>query len=223
MIYRNFNLEPFWPLIWPSLSLHSTGQPAHVNQTSLKVTKITLKERGKTKERRVSSPRGYLARRCEERKRGEVRLSVSRKRGSGEREREKEKERHREREGEKDAENFLPLTHAYTRVWQDETTRSSISHGLVSKIIPNLLIWWFNSELRGIMVNKGWTHREIRKFMMFSSKLIKSDDESMVEIGENGRLWKITSNCFHGIKNHQNWSWFRGKIEDWSGEKFLSV
>ena len=38
------------------------------------------------------------------------------------------------------------------------------------------------------MVNKGRIHREIRKFMMFSSKLIKSDDESMVEIGENGRL-----------------------------------
>ena len=38
------------------------------------------------------------------------------------------------------------------------------------------------------MVNKGQFHREIRKFMMISSKLIKSDDESMVEIGENGRL-----------------------------------
>ena len=38
------------------------------------------------------------------------------------------------------------------------------------------------------MVNKGQIHMEIRKFMMISSKLIKSDDESMVEIGENGRL-----------------------------------
>ena len=38
------------------------------------------------------------------------------------------------------------------------------------------------------MVNKGRIHKEIRKFMMFSSKLIKSDDESMVEIGENGIL-----------------------------------
>ena len=36
------------------------------------------------------------------------------------------------------------------------------------------------------MVNKGRIHREIKKFMMFSSKLIKSDDKSMVEIGENG-------------------------------------
>ena len=38
------------------------------------------------------------------------------------------------------------------------------------------------------MVNKGRIHREIRKFMMISSKLVKSDDESMVEIGENGIL-----------------------------------
>ena len=34
------------------------------------------------------------------------------------------------------------------------------------------------------MVNKGRMHMEIRKFMMFSLKLIKSDDESMVEIGK---------------------------------------
>ena len=58
---------------------------------------------------------------------------------------------------------------------------------------------------------------------MFSSKLIKSDDKSIVEIGENGILWKITSNRFHGIKNHQNWSWFRGEIEDRSGRKFSDV
>ena len=38
------------------------------------------------------------------------------------------------------------------------------------------------------MVNKGQIHREIRKFMMISSKLIKSDDELMIEIGENGKL-----------------------------------
>ena len=31
-------------------------------------------------------------------------------------------------------------------------------------------------------------HREIRKFMMISSNLIQSDDELMIEIGENGRL-----------------------------------
>ena len=34
------------------------------------------------------------------------------------------------------------------------------------------------------MVNKGRIHKEIRKFMMISSKLIKSDDESMIEIRE---------------------------------------
>ena len=38
------------------------------------------------------------------------------------------------------------------------------------------------------MVNKGQIHREIRKFMMICSKLIKSDDELMIEIGENGKL-----------------------------------
>ena len=35
------------------------------------------------------------------------------------------------------------------------------------------------------MVNKGRIHRKIRKFFMFSLKLTKSDDELMVEIGEN--------------------------------------
>ena len=38
------------------------------------------------------------------------------------------------------------------------------------------------------MVNKGRIHREIRKFLMSSSKLIKSNDKLMVEIGENGIL-----------------------------------
>ena len=38
------------------------------------------------------------------------------------------------------------------------------------------------------MVNKGRIHMEIRKFMMTSSNLIKSDDELMIEIGENGKL-----------------------------------
>ena len=53
---------------------------------------------------------------------------------------------------------------------------------------------------------------------MFSSKLIKSDDELMIEIRENGKLWKRTSNQFDGIKN-RIWFWFRGEIEDRSGEK----
>ena len=38
------------------------------------------------------------------------------------------------------------------------------------------------------MVNKGRIHREISKFMMISSKLIKSDDESMIEIAGNDNL-----------------------------------
>ena len=43
-------------------------------------------------------------------------------------------------------------------------------------------------ELRGIMVNKGRIHRELRKILMISLNLIKSDSESMVEIRENGKL-----------------------------------
>ena len=39
---------------------------------------------------------------------------------------------------------------------------------------------------------------------MFSLKLIKSNDKSMVEIGENGILGNITSNHFQGIKNHRS-------------------
>ena len=38
------------------------------------------------------------------------------------------------------------------------------------------------------MVNLGRIHRELGKFFMISSNLIKSDDESMIEIGENGIL-----------------------------------
>ena len=38
------------------------------------------------------------------------------------------------------------------------------------------------------MVNKGRIHKEIGKFLMYSSKLIKSNDELMIEIGENGKL-----------------------------------
>ena len=38
------------------------------------------------------------------------------------------------------------------------------------------------------MVNKGGIHKEIRKFMMISSELIKLDNELMIEIGENGKL-----------------------------------
>ena len=38
------------------------------------------------------------------------------------------------------------------------------------------------------MVNMGQIHRELGKFQMISSNLIKSDNESMIEIGENDIL-----------------------------------
>ena len=38
------------------------------------------------------------------------------------------------------------------------------------------------------MVNKGRFHGEIHKFLMYSSNLIKLDDELMIEIRENGKL-----------------------------------
>ena len=36
------------------------------------------------------------------------------------------------------------------------------------------------------MVNIGRIHRELGQFLMISSNLNKLDDESMIEIGENG-------------------------------------
>ena len=38
------------------------------------------------------------------------------------------------------------------------------------------------------MVNIGQIHKELLKFLMISSNLIKSDDELVIEIGENGNL-----------------------------------
>ena len=38
------------------------------------------------------------------------------------------------------------------------------------------------------MVNMGLIHRELGKFLIISSNLIKSDDESAIEIGENDIL-----------------------------------
>ena len=69
--------------------------------------------------------------------------------------------------------------------WRDEAARSLISHGLLLKIFSNLPIWWKCLQLKGKMVNKGRIQREIRKFLIYSSKLIKSDDELMIEIREN--------------------------------------
>ena len=53
------------------------------------------------------------------------------------------------------------------------------------------------------MVNKGQIPKKIRKFMMFSSKLIKPDDESMVEIGENGIL-RIKNRIYGMVKFLRN-------------------
>ena len=36
------------------------------------------------------------------------------------------------------------------------------------------------------MVNMSRIHRELGKFLVISSNLIKSDDESMIKIGKNG-------------------------------------
>ena len=38
------------------------------------------------------------------------------------------------------------------------------------------------------MVNKGQIHREIKKFMMISSNLIKLDNELMIKIRKNDIL-----------------------------------
>ena len=36
------------------------------------------------------------------------------------------------------------------------------------------------------MLNMSRIYKELGKFLMISSNLIKSDDESMIKIGENG-------------------------------------
>ena len=66
-------------------------------------------------------------------------------------------------------------------------------------------------------------HRELGKFLMISSNLIKSDDESLIEIRKNGILWKRTSRRFYKIKNHQIWLWFCGEIEDRSEGIFPKI
>ena len=60
---------------------------------------------------------------------------------------------------------------------RDETVRSLISHGLASKIKPNLPILGIYNELSGIMVNKGRIHRELRYFRDIFWNLVKLDDE----------------------------------------------
>ena len=43
-------------------------------------------------------------------------------------------------------------------------------------------------RIEGYNGKYGSIHKELGKFLMISSNLIKSDDESMIEIGENGIL-----------------------------------
>ena len=67
-----------------------------------------------------------------------------------------------------------------------------------NKIQTSILIY----ELRGIMVNMGQIHKELGKFLMISSNLIKSDDESVIEMGKIDILRKRTQRQIHGIKNY---------------------
>ena len=64
------------------------------------------------------------------------------------------------------------------------------------------------------MVNKGRIHRELRYYRDIFWKLIKSDNELMIEIGENGRFRKITQRSIHRIKNHSIWISNRGEIKE---------
>ena len=52
------------------------------------------------------------------------------------------------------------------------------------------------------MVNKGRIHRELGKFFMISSNLIKSDDQIEIKIGKFDILRKRTRRGIHEIKNH---------------------
>ena len=79
---------------------------------------------------------------------------------------------------------FLPYFPGSDAIWRNKTEWSSIAYGQESKQSPNLPIWWKYLELRGIMINKGRIHRELAKFLMISSNLIISDDESMIDIGK---------------------------------------
>ena len=56
------------------------------------------------------------------------------------------------------------------------------------KIKSNLTNLMKYLEFRGIMVNMGRIHRELGKYLMISLNLIKSNNESMIEIGKNGIL-----------------------------------
>ena len=73
------------------------------------------------------------------------------------------------------------------------------------------------------MVNKGQIYGEIRDFWEIFWNLIKSDDELVIEIRENGRFRKITQRRIHRIKNHSIWISIRQEIKEQSGEKFFNA
>ena len=73
------------------------------------------------------------------------------------------------------------------------------------------------------MVNMGRVHKELGKFMIISSNLIKSDNELVTEIRKNGRFRKITQRQIQGIKNHSIWINTREEIKERSGEKFPKI
>ena len=73
------------------------------------------------------------------------------------------------------------------------------------------------------MVNKGRIHEEIRDFLEIFWNLIKSNDELVIEIRENGGFRKITQRPIHGIKNHSIWISIREEIKERSGEKFPKI
>ena len=72
------------------------------------------------------------------------------------------------------------------------------------------------------MVNMGQIHMEIRDFWEIFWNSIKSNDELVIEIMENGWFRKITQRQIHGIKNHSIWISIREEIKERSREKFLN-
>ena len=73
------------------------------------------------------------------------------------------------------------------------------------------------------MVNMGRIHGEIRDFREIFWNLIKSDDELVIEIRENGRFRKITQGRIQRIKYHSIWISIPGEIKEQNGEKFLKI
>ena len=71
------------------------------------------------------------------------------------------------------------------------------------------------------MVNKGQIHSKIRYIREIFWKMIKSDDEIVIENRENSGFRKITQRRIHRIKNHSIWICNRGEIKERSRMKFL--